>query len=155
MTYRIELLAGHDRSAFTSGSPALDGYFHDQVGQDIRRRLAHCFVAITDADEVAGFYTLAATSILFEDLPEALARKLPRYPLVPAVLLGRLAVAKSHQGKRLGGALVADAIMRSRRTEAMAYAMIVDAADETAAKFYSHLGFERFKDEALRLFRRL
>ena len=83
------------------------------------------------------------------------AKRLPRYPVIPAVLLGRLAIAKSHQGKRLGGALVADALLRAARSEVMAYAMVVDAKDEAAVRFYEHLGFTRLDDDPRRLIRAL
>ena len=70
-------------------------------------------------------------------------------------MLGRLAVAQAHQGKRLGGALVADAILRATRAEVMAHAMVVDAKDEAAALFYQHLGFTRLGDDGRRLIRAL
>jgi GNAT superfamily N-acetyltransferase len=153
--YRIELLSAHDRSAFASGSEALDRYLHQQAKQDMRRRVASCFVAVDAAGDIAGFYTIAASSLVLDLLPAEQAKRLPRYPTVPAVLLGRLAVAQAHQGKRLGGALVADALLRATRAEVMAYAMIVDAKDEAAVRFYQHLGFTRLGDDQRRLIRAL
>ena len=153
--YRIELLNRHVRAAFSCGSPELDLYFQERATQDMRRRVASCFVALDDAGEVAGYYTLAATSLVLDQLPDERAKRLPRYPTIPAVLLGRLAVALSHQGKRLGGALVADALLRASRSEVMAYAMVVDAKDDVAAHFYAHLGFERLGDDKRRLLRAL
>jgi GNAT superfamily N-acetyltransferase len=155
MTYRIELLGKQDRAGFASGSEPLDRYFRERVTQDVRRRVASCFLAIDEADEIAGFYTIAATSLVLDKLPAEQAKKLPRYPAVPAVLLGRLAVATAHQGKRLGGALVADALARATRSEIMAYAMIVEAKDDQAERFYEHLGFVRLGDDRLRLIRAL
>lgn len=152
--YVIGPLDEHDRKSFVSGSEPLDRYFRERVTQDVRRRLTSCFVAVAD-DGVAGFYTLAATSIAFAELAPERAKRLPRYPVVPAVLLGRLAIARHHQGKRLGSALVADAILRSTRSDVVAYAMLVDAKDETVAKFYEHLGFERLPSNRLRLIRPL
>ena len=153
--YRIELLGAEDRSAFASGSDALDRYLQQQAKQDMRRRVASCFVAIDNTDAIAGFYTIAASSLVLDLLPAEQARCLPRYPTVPAVLLGRLAVAQAHQGKRLGGALVADALLRATRAEVMAHAMIVDAKDEAAVLFYQHLGFTRLGDDGRRLIRAL
>lgn len=147
--YRVEQLAGHDRKSFTSGSADLDRYFREAVGQDLRRRLATCFVAVDPQGNVAGFYTLAGTSVLLDGLPPDRVRKLPRCPLVPAILLGRLALARAHQGKRLGGALVADAVLRARASGIGAHLMVVDAKDEAAARFYEHLDFVRL--EGLRL----
>ncbi|MEO9132117.1 MAG: GNAT family N-acetyltransferase [Sphingomonas sp.] len=155
MTYRIELLGKQDRSTFASGSDPLDRYLRERAAQDMRRRVASCFVAIAADGTIAGFYTIAATSLMLDLLSAEHARRLPRYPTIPAVLLGRLAVASAHQGKRLGGALVADALLRVTRTEVMAYAMLVDAKDEPAARFYQHLGFEPLVDSPLRLLRRL
>ena len=153
--YRIELLGAQDRSAFASGSDVLDRYLQQRAKQDMRRRVASCFVAVDNADAIAGFYTIAASSLVLDLLPAEQARRLPRYPTVPAVMLGRLAVAQAHQGKRLGGALVADALLRATRAEVMAHAMIVDAKDEAAALFYQHLGFTRLGDDGRRLIRAL
>lgn len=153
--YRIEPLGPHDRATFTSGSGALDTYFRERASQDVKRRIASCFVAVADDGEVAGYYTMAATGLVFSDLPPERAKKLPRYPVIPAILLGRLAVAVTHQGKRLGGALVADALARAVASDIMAYTMVVDAKDADAARFYAHLGFEPLPDSPLRLLRRL
>lgn len=149
--YRIELLGAHDRSAFVSGSDALDRYLREQAKQDMRRRVASCFVAVDHDGIIAGYYTIAATSLILDKLSAERIKRLPRYPSIPAVLLGRLAVAQSHQGKRLGGALVADALLRATRAEVMAYAMVVDAKDAQAITFYEHLGFERLGDDPRKL----
>jgi ribosomal protein S18 acetylase RimI-like enzyme len=152
-TFRIEPLGGErDRSKFASGSAALDRYFQTQVTQDFRRRVATCFVALTDTDEIAGYYTLATTSIALDALSPAIVKKLPRYPVVPAVLLGHLAVSRSHQGLGLGGVLLADALKRSARSELGVFAMVVDAKDESAQRFYEHHGFTLLAGESRRLF---
>lgn len=155
MSFRIALLGKQDRTAFASGAEMLDRYFRERVTQDVRRRITACFIALDDDGVIAGFYTLAATSLLLDALPPERARGLPRYPVVPAVLLGRLAVATAYQGKRLGGALVADALLRAAQSEVMAHAMLVEAKDEQAARFYEHLGFARLIDDRLRLIRPL
>lgn len=151
--FRIEPLGNRDRKSFTCGSDPLDRYFREQVSQDIKRRIASCFVAIGPEGDIAGYYTLAATAIALDGLPPERAKKLPRYPIVPTILLGRLAIASSHQGKRLGAALVADAILRSTRSDVAGFAIVVDAKDETAARFYAHLDFVRLPDDPLRLIR--
>lgn len=153
--YRIELLGKHDRASFASGSESLDRYLRERAGQDMRRRVASCFVAVDGGGSIAGFYTIAASSLVLDALPADHTRRLPRYPIVPAVLLGRLAIAHAHQGKRLGAALVADALLRATRAEVMAYAMIVDAKDEAAVRFYEYLGFARLGDDGRRLIRAL
>lgn len=148
----VPLDAGHDRKRFDSGSAPLDRYLHEQVSQDIRRRVAACFAAVTDEQRVAGYYTLASASVALSDLPEEFAKKLPRYPSVPAVRMGRLAVDRDFKGAGLGGALLADALGRSAQAEIAAYALIVDAKDETAADFYLHHGFIAVPSSVLRLF---
>lgn len=154
MTYQIEPLAGHDRAGFVSGSAALDRYFREQAMQDIRRLVASCFVVLGSGGAVVGYYTLASAAVPLTDLPPAQVKKLPHYPDVPAVLLGRLAIAKTEQRQGLGAMLVADALLRVSRSEIAAYAMLVDAKDEHAVRFYEHLGFERLST-ARRLIRRL
>lgn len=152
-TFRlVPLDATHDRSQFTSGSLPLDGYLRKQVSQDIRRRVTACFVALTDEQHIAGYYTLASASILLSDLPADVGRKLPRYPTVPAVRMGRLAIDQKFQGCGLGGALLADALDRSVHSEIAAYAMIVDAKDETAVAFYRHHGFMGLPNTPMTLF---
>jgi len=142
----------HDRSAFSSGSDPLDRYFREQASQDVKRRIATCFVAVSvETEEVAGYYTLTATSIALADLSPDIVRKLPRYPVVPAALVGRLAVASEYQGKGLGGALVGDALMRSARTELGVFAMLVDAKDDGAQRFYERYGFTLLPGEGRRL----
>lgn len=146
------LAASHERASFCSDSESLNRYLREQVTQDIRRRVAACFVALTDGQRVAGYYTLASSSLLLADLPASVAKKLPRYPSVPAVRMGRLAVDQAFKGQGLGGALLADALERSDRAEIAAYAMMVDARDEQAAAFYQHHGFIALPDAPLALF---
>lgn len=146
---RIELLASaHPRDGFRCGQVALDRYLATQALQDMRRRVSACFVAIEPGTGViAGFYTLAAAAVRLGDLPEAQARRLPRYPDVPVARLGRLAVATAFQGRQLGAALLADAALRAARSEVAVHALLVDAKDEPAAAFYRHHGFLPLSDE--------
>ena len=143
--------AAHDRTAFRSDSEPLNRYLREQVTQDIRRRVAACFVALSD-ERIAGYYTLASASVLLADLPVSTGKKLPRYPSVPAVRMGRLAVDQAFKGQGLGGALLADALHRAARAEIAAFALMVDAKDEAAASFYRHHGFIALPDSALTLF---
>jgi GNAT superfamily N-acetyltransferase len=130
------------RVEFSCGTEALDRYFRDIVTQDIKRRIAFCYVAKSMEDgRIAGFYTLSASSIPLTGLPMALARKLPRYPAVPVARLGRLAVETRFQGRQLGAALLWDAIARTARSEVAVYALAVDAKDDRAEAFYRHFGF--------------
>jgi GNAT superfamily N-acetyltransferase len=151
--FRIEPLSGaHDRSQFVSGSEALDRYFQTQASQDIKRRIATCFVAVEEKSrEVVGYYTLTATSVALSAFSPEIVKKLPRYPVVPAVLLGRLAVTRRHQGQGLGGVLLADALKRTSRAELGVFAMVVDAKDEAAQRFYEHHGFTLLPGDQRRL----
>lgn len=144
--------AAHDRAAFNSDSEPLNRYLREQVTQDIRRRVAACFVALADGRHIAGYYTLASSSLLLADLPASTGKKLPRYPTVPAVRMGRLAVDQAFKGQGLGGALLADALARAARSEIAAFAMMVDAKDEAAAAFYRHHGFIALPDSPRTLF---
>ncbi len=143
----------HDRNGFVCGEEPLDRYFKTQVTQDIRRRISNCFVAVEAASgAVAGFYTLAATSIPTPDLPPEVTRRLPRYPSLPAVRVGRLAVDKRFRGRGLGGGLLLDAARRSLHSDVAAYALLVDAKSERAIAFYVHHGFRRFTSRPQTLF---
>jgi GNAT superfamily N-acetyltransferase len=141
----------HDRDAFVCGSDALDRYLKERASQDIRRRVAGCFVAVGDDGTIVGYYTLAATSVRLDALPSELAKRLPRYPAVPAVLMGRLAIALGHQGKGLGSALIVDAATRVDRLGIGAFTLVVDAKDERAKVFYEANGFVSLPDEERRL----
>ena len=148
----VPLDAAHDRAGFQCGSDPLDRYLREQATQDVRRRVAACFVALAEGPRIAGYYTLASASLMLADLPANLAGRLPRYPTVPAVRMGRLAVDLVFRGQGLGGALLADALDRSVRSEIAAYALMVDAKDEPAAAFYRHHGLIALPDSPLTLF---
>jgi ribosomal protein S18 acetylase RimI-like enzyme len=147
-----QLNAEHDRTGFNSGSEPLDRYLRERVTQDVRRRVAACFVALHDGSCIAGYYTLASASLMLTDLPPLTAKALPRYPTVPAVRMGRLAIDQAFKQQGLGGALLADALDRAARSEIAAYALMVDAKDATAAAFYRHHGFIALPDTPLTLF---
>jgi GNAT superfamily N-acetyltransferase len=179
-SFRIEPLTGdHDRSRFLSGSDGLDRYFRELASQDIKRRIATCFVAVcvtteaqrvrrappagsgtvsrrtpfcaSSSEDVAGYYTLAATNVALNALAPEIPKKLPRYPVVPAVLLGRLAVTRHYQGHGLGGILLADALKRTARAELGVFAMVVDAKDQPAQRFYERYGFTLLPGDVRRL----
>ena len=145
----------HDRAAFSCGVEALDRYLRMQAGQDERRNLARVFVAVGVAPYVvAGYYTLSSLSVNVDDLPQELTRRLPRYPLLPAALIGRLAVSLDYQGQRLGRFLLLDALKRIIETggTVASFVILVDAKDESAVSFYNNYGFERFSTHPMRLF---
>ena len=148
---RIELLAErHGRRDFSCGVESLDRYLKTQAGQDVRRRANAVFVlaAVAEPERVLGYYTLCAMTVSQGEVPEAARKLIPRYPLVSATLIGRLAVAKDYQGQRLGAILLADALQRAFASAGPAGSsmVVVDALDETAAGFYAAHGFIRLPD---------
>ncbi len=144
----------HDRAAFSCGQPALDDWFRRYASQDEKRNVARVFVAIDDTHGVVGFYSLNSFSLVVEDLPQEMARKLPRYEALPAALIGRLARDQRVRGQGLGGLLLADAVRRilnASRSLAV-FAIIVDAKDDHALAFYRSFGFTPFPTQPRRLF---
>ena len=146
-SFRLEVLNGeHNRLAFACGEELLDRYFQLQVTQDIRRRIANCFVAIGIATaQVAAYYTLASASIPTHDLPVELTKRLPRYPTMPAVRIGRLAVNKRFQGFGLGKALLADASIKAIASAPAAFALLVDAKTIRQWTFINTMAFSSLK----------
>ncbi|MCH8098302.1 MAG: GNAT family N-acetyltransferase [Proteobacteria bacterium] len=156
-TWLIEPLGRHhDRAAFSCAKPALDRYLKSQAGQDARRHIAAPFVLVgtPGGKTVLGYYTLSAVGIELGDLPQDVAKKLPRYPIVPATLLGRLAVDRRYRGQGFGEILLMDALHRSftQSSEIAAAAVLVDAMDEDAWRFYRHFDFIPFPERRDRLF---
>src|ERR1035438_2154580 len=141
--YRFEALGNdHDRAAFCCGDNALDRYFQTQVTQDIRRRITNCFVVVEVATgHVAAYYTLSAASIPLVDLPPDEARRLPRYPILPAVRIGRLAVDRRFQRRGLGELMLMNAVHRTSQDAAAAFALLVDAKNDQAVAYYRRYGF--------------
>ena len=144
---RIEALAPHhDREAFSCGVDSLDRYFRTQAGQDVRRRAKGVFVLVAAEalETVLGYYTLCATSLPQGDVPAAARKRVPRYPVMSATLLGRLAVSLTRQGEGLGSLLLADAVQRAYTSaETIGSSMVVvDSLNERAAAFYESFGFQ-------------
>ncbi|SCC92863.1 conserved hypothetical protein [Thiomonas sp. X19] len=154
--YRIEALGkNHDRAAIDCGSAALDRYLHQQARQDADKNVAAPFaMTVPPALRVLGYYTLSASHVNASELPDTLAKKLPRYPRLPVILLGRLAVDQSMKGKGLGAFLLLDALRRSLEAAAniAAMAVLVDAKDEAADAFYRHFSFLPLQHPPRRLF---
>jgi len=144
----------HDRGSFTCGEESLDRYLKTQAGQDVRRKANAVFVLVEPDDpaRILGYYRLCAIGIAQGEVPEAARKDIPRYPLVSATLVGRLAVSKDRQGQRLGAVLLADALQRAfESANTVGSSMVVvDALDESAAGFYAAHGFVRLPD-SLRL----
>jgi GNAT superfamily N-acetyltransferase len=131
----------------------LDRYLRQQAGQDVKRRVASCFVLVSGNDPApVGYYTVAATSLALSELPETLTRRLPRYPVVPATLMGRLAVDARYRRHGHGELLLFDAFSRALRSDIASYAFVVDAKDDKAAEFYRRYAFLPLVTGSRRLF---
>jgi GNAT superfamily N-acetyltransferase len=152
---RVEPLAPHhDRNGFSCGTGSLDGYLRTRASQDVRRKANGVFILIEpeQPETVLGYYTLCATALPPGDVPAAARKHVPRYPLVSATLVGRLAVTEARQGERLGAVLLADAVRRAHAAAATigSSMLVVDAIDDRAARFYAAHGFVRLP-ETMRL----
>ncbi len=146
MNYSTEPLnANHIRKNFSCGKSILDDYIKIQARQDIKRKLATCFVLTNEENNVIGYYTLSNTSIERRILPDEIIKKLPpSYKNLPATLLGRLAVDQNYFGKKLGEFLLIDAMKKSSlvaKVSIGSMALIVYPIDESAIAFYTKYGF--------------
>lgn len=147
----------HDRKSFDCGEESLNQYLRRYAGQDSERRISRIFVASPAGNprQVIGYYSLCAGSLEAGNLPERLRRRLRRYPLpVPVAILGRLAVAKSLQGKKIGSRFLIDAFRRiDQASQVLAvHAVVVDALNDRAAGFYRQFGFIPLPSRPLKLF---
>ncbi|MBI3721409.1 MAG: GNAT family N-acetyltransferase [Fimbriimonas ginsengisoli] len=146
--FRFEILdpAVHRREEFSCESPELTEFLRTRARKEAKSRTSACFVLVPVADpgKIAGYYTLSSTSIELEKLPVELTRKLPRYPRLPATLLGRLARALAFKGQGIGNLLMVDALKRSYENSSVigSVAVVVDPKDVPAAKFYGTFGFQ-------------
>jgi predicted GNAT family N-acyltransferase len=156
--FRIEPLdrKSHDRAAFSCGSEALDRYFKQQASQDVEKRAAAVFVLTPDGRTVAGYYTLAQHAIDAGALPDELVKRIkaPRYPELPATLLGRLARSISFKGEKLGELLLLHALQKAlhHSHEIASIGVVVDAKDHRASLFYQSYGFVELPGHPNRLF---
>jgi ribosomal protein S18 acetylase RimI-like enzyme len=147
------LNGGHDRAAFACGEEVLDRYLRTQATQDIRRRVATCFVAIEGATgKLAAYDTIASASIPTPQLPPEIIKRLPRYPTLPAVRIGRLAVDLRFRGRGLGAAMLADAASRTLQAPLAVFALLVDAKNEDAVALYQRHGLRPLASQPRTLF---
>ena len=145
----------HDRSKFCCGQDTLDTYIRKQASQDLKKRVSTVFVLIDHPEtSVLAYYTLSAYTIDIAALDEPFAKRLPRYPVLPATLLGRLAVDNSQKGKRFGELLLIDSLQKSldASIQVASLAIIAEALDESALSFYLKYGFQPFKQEPMKLY---
>jgi predicted GNAT family N-acyltransferase len=152
---KIELLQSstHDRSNFDCGYEQLNHFIHHQASQEQKRMVSTTYVLVKDK-LVIGFYTLSATSIVANGLSKDISEKLPRYPILPATLLGRLAIATTSQNAGLGKILLFDALQRSyyNAQKIGSVAVIVEAKNNQVQKFYTNLGFNILSSNTLTMY---
>jgi ribosomal protein S18 acetylase RimI-like enzyme len=144
----------HDRKTFSCGQTELDDWFQRRASQDERRNIARVFVASDDSLGVIGFYSLSSFTLGLTDLPDEMARKLPRYDTIPAAMIGRLARDVRVRGRGIGELLLADAVRRivGASSTLAVFAIVVDAKDTPAVSFYEEFGFRPFPLRPNRLF---
>jgi predicted GNAT family N-acyltransferase len=155
--FSIELLASHhDRAAFSCGNDRLDRYLHSVANQDKKKNIAIPYVIFdNDRQTIIGYYTLSMSGIDLTQLPEQIAKKLPKYPIVGVTLIGRLAVSSDYKGCGWGKLLIMDALHRSLTASraTASFAVVVDAIDDEAVRFYQRFDFQPFPDSPTKLFR--
>jgi GNAT superfamily N-acetyltransferase len=143
----------HDRSAFDCGEPELNAWLQRHALDAARSGSARIFVAVDQAGRVVGYYAVAAQSVVPRGAPQRLGKGMPRHP-IPVVLLARLAVDRGFRGRGLGSGLLKNALLRclNAAAEVGVRAVIVDAKNADARRFYRHFNFEAFAEDANRLF---
>lgn len=157
MTWEIVLLESkkHRREDFDCGVESLNKYIKKIASQDLKRKAATVLVLIDSVTEnVIGFYTLSSFSLELTEIESVVAKKLPRYPLLPATMLGRLAVDKNYKGKGFGELMLIDAMKKSYQAsqQIASVALLVEAINEQAVSFYQKFGFVSFQSSRERLY---
>ncbi|MBJ7898885.1 MAG: GNAT family N-acetyltransferase [Cyanobacteria bacterium RI_101] len=157
MVLKIELLEipRHLRSSFCCGKDSLDNYIRKQASQDLKRRISTIFVLRDDPElDVLAYYSLSSYAVDITALDQEFAKRLPRYPQLPATLLGRLAVDHRHKGRGLGELMLVDALKRSFKAseQVASLAVIAEALDESVLDFYINYGFQQFKQNPMKLY---
>jgi len=153
--FRTEALdaAKDRRSEFCCESQALTDYLRHQARKEMAAKASACFVLVpvSDPGRIAGYYTLSAASVALVRLPVELSRRLPKYPDVPAILLGRLARDLAFKGKGVGPILMRDALERAWKhsAEIGTVVIVTDPKEAKAAAFYSQYGFRRLDEKRM------
>lgn len=147
--FEIEVLSKkHDKTSFLCADDAITYYFRKQASQDVKRRMARCFVLVdkNNNNKVAGFYTLSADAVLYTELTPAQTKNLPRYKKLPAALVGRLGVDNTYRGENLGYTLLLHAEQKAKAADLMAFAITLDAMHKHLYKYYTDFGFTNYGD---------
>jgi predicted GNAT family N-acyltransferase len=157
MSLSIDLLDSkkHNRTLFNCGDDSLDDYIKTRASQELKKRISTPFVLTDSPDrQVLGYYCISSYSIAMVEIEASIAKKLPRYPLLPAILIGRLAVDSGQQGKLYGKRLLLNALKRSfdSSKQVATIAVVVDAKGDDAVSFYHRYGFTKFQTNPLKLY---
>jgi GNAT superfamily N-acetyltransferase len=147
----------HDRAAFSCRKhPSLDDFLKTKALKQMKQRYSatKVLVDVSHPTVIVGYYSLSSTSVHLDLIPDNVQQKLPRHPAVPATLLARLAVDHRFQRQGNGSKLLVDALLQSYLGSKSigSVAVIVDAIDDDAVRFYRKYGFIAFEDEASHLF---
>lgn len=152
--FRIEKLRrDHPVEGFTCGRQELDRFLIRYAYGNQQANAAQTYLGLY-GDEIIGFYSLVVGEIAHEDAPERLTKGLARHP-VPIMLLARLAVSTAWQGRRIGAALLRDAMFRTLQAADIGgiRAFVVHAKDMPARRFYERFGFIPSATDSLHLYR--
>jgi predicted GNAT family N-acyltransferase len=146
----------HNRAAFSCEHRALADYIKQQASQDVKKRVAAVFVLTPDGTTIAGYYTLSQYGVDAGELPQQVLQqlKIPKYRRIPATLVGRLARHTEFKGQGIGELLLMDAMSKAlEATNTVAsVAIVVEAKDDAAVRFYKKYGFIEMADHSHRLF---
>jgi GNAT superfamily N-acetyltransferase len=153
LDWRIEAISrSHQRTRFACGVPALDDHLARFARQNHESGIAKTFVAVAPGDprRILGYYSISAGAIDRENLPPRAGKRFPDFP-IPVARLARLAVDREFQGRGLGEDLIMDALNRVLRAsgDVGIVAVLIDAKDEKAKRFYARYEFECLPDQPL------
>ncbi len=156
--YTVGILSHeHKKDLFNCGVESLDRYIKNFASKDIRRNISVTYVATTENDskKIVGYYTLSQSIIQLNEFNNELKKKLPKYPNIPATLLGRLAIDDEYQNKGIGRLLLYNALKRSYiiSKQIASNAVIVDAIGDEAVSFYEYHGFLKTISNSYKLYR--
>jgi len=148
----VPLERSQDWSAFDCGESELNDWLRLHAISAGKRGSARTFVAVDHTNRVLAYYAITAQSVVVREGPERMRKGMPRHP-IPVVLLARLAVDQSFKGRGLGAGLLKNALLRCMNAskEVGVRAVIVDAKNDVARRFYEHFDFEVFPEDSKRL----
>ena len=152
-TVPITKLTEKQRRSFSCGVIALDDYFKRFAKGNHIKNIGKTFVLLEKDDIVIGYYTISMGSVDFNNIPQEIHQRLPKYP-IPIARIARLAVNAIKQRNGWGEFLLVDALHRIRDAASLvaAFGIVVDAKDDKAKTFYTRFGFIPFVDNNLCLF---